>query len=103
MKHYYNYYNKNKYIKKNIIDDSNINYYDIPLDMFINNIYIENSNKIYYLIENSVISDSIKIISLIDYIYAYINLYDYVKEIFKNFNNEYYLKMFISNESYLNS
>ena len=28
MKHYYNYYNKNKYIKKYIIDDSNINYYE---------------------------------------------------------------------------
>ena len=28
MKHYYNYYNKNKYIKKYIIDDSNINYFE---------------------------------------------------------------------------
>ena len=94
---------ESKKIKIQYFLDSNVNYYDIPLDMFINNIYIENSNKIYYLIENSKISDSIKIINLIDYIYAYINLYDYVKEIFKNFNNEYYLKMFISNESYLNN
>lgn len=94
---------ESKKIKIQYFKDSNVNYYDIPLDMFINNIYIENSNKIYYLIENSVISDSIKIISLIDYIYAYINLYEYIKEIFKNFNNEYYLKMFISNESYLNN
>jgi hypothetical protein len=92
---------ESKILKIQYFKDSNVNYYDIPLDMFINNIYIENSNKIYYLIENS--SDSIKIINLIDYIYTYINLYEYIKEIFKNFNNEYYIKMFISNESYLNN
>ena len=92
---------ESKILKIQYFKDSNVNYYDIPLDMFINNIYIENSNKIYYLIENS--SDSIKIINLIDYIYTYINLYEYIKEILKNFNNEYYIKMFISNESYLNN
>jgi hypothetical protein len=47
MKHYYNYYNKTKYIKKNIIDDSNINYYENYEDL-TNKYITKYRNKTFY-------------------------------------------------------
>ena len=64
MKHYYNYYNKNKYIKKNIIDDSNINYYENYEDLtehylepYKNKSLLEVINKIYVDDELKLIDD----------------------------------------------
>ena len=73
MKHYYNYYNKNKYIKKNIIDDSNINYYenyedltDHILEPYKNKSLLEVINKIYDDDELK-LNDDFKLINVHEY------------------------------------
>ena len=73
MKHYYNYYNKNKYIKKNIIDDSNINYYENYEDLteqflepYKNKSLLEVINKIYDDDELK-LNDDLKLICVDEY------------------------------------
>ena len=54
MTHYYNYSKKSKYIKKKVVDDSNINYFENYEDLtnkylkpFENKTLLEVINKIY--------------------------------------------------------
>ena len=73
MKHYYNYYNKNKYIKKNIIDDSNMNYYENYEDLtehylepYKNKSLLEVINKIY-VDDELKLNDDFKLINVHEY------------------------------------
>ena len=73
MKHYYNYYKKANYIKKNIVDDSSINYYenyedltDQYLEPYKNKSLLEVINKIYDDDELK-LNDDFKLINVNEY------------------------------------
>ena len=87
MKHYYNYYKKTNYIKKNIVDDSNINYYENYEDLtehflepYKNKSLLEVINQIYDEDELK-LNDDFKLINVDEYKFLIHSL------ITKDFNN----------------